>query len=177
MAISITASTFVMVPLLEQHPGIRDLPRVAIICIPIFGLLSIAGIGYLWSMQFVMQIGNDIIAHPRSIFIRTALGLSAAVLFSLVVYIAGIFPTPPSYVSLFTICLSMGIAMWTGTSLRIVLDAVVALIRMLWRVILITVRWLTATITLVVFYLVRTIQSLLQILGFPGRRLYEIIFT
>jgi hypothetical protein len=177
MAISVAASTFVMVPLLEEYPELKKLPRFAIICIPIFGQLAVAAIGYLWSNQFTMQVGNDIIAHQSSTFIRMALGLSAGVLLTLVVYITGISPKPPAYESLLIICGSMAIAMWIGPSLRVVLAAVVALTRLLWRAILIVLRWITASIALAIFYLVTWVQSLLQFLAFPGRRFYEMIFT
>ena len=172
---AIIAATFVMVPLLNKHPEIQSLPQYAIVCIPILGVLAMAGIGYLWSMQFVMQIGNDITAHPRSIFIRVILALTTLSMLALAIYIGGVFPTPPTYASLIIIIMSMGTALWIGPFLLIVIDAMITVARLIGRYAILVVRWITAVVLTATFYLMTWIQALLEILAFPGRRLYQLI--
>jgi len=176
VATAISISIITMVPLLENHTVLSNLPMIVIYCIPTFGILSSIVIGYFWSNQTVMQVGEDIVSHPKSYFMRIGLGLSALFLVALVVYICLIYPSEKSYATCFLIIACMTVMLFLGPSIRVMLDTLIALARLAWRGIRIAIQWSMALITQCLWYLVNVIQAILEICSKPALLIREVFF-
>jgi len=150
----------------------------------IFGLLEFSSaivVGYIWSHQVRVQLENkgsdEVIIDGKSAITKIMLIAYLVLVVSGICYTTLIHTTTPNFAAFILLIGCIVVAFIIGQTLRIMLQAITTLIKIIFYFLKIAYNFLLLVFSQLSFLLINGIINILNIFSYPSLTLYKIIFS